>query len=114
MFADVAPVSGFTFTNNIAPDNAWAIKGNATSAGIGTIAAYFPNAVFRRNVFTAGQPGTYPSDNFYPPTIDDIQFVDVASGNYRLGAGSPYRTAGTDGTAIGVDQAALAGAVPVR
>jgi len=113
VFADVAPVAGFTFTNNIAPDNGWAVKGTGTAVGSATVAAYYPSCVFRRNVFTAGQASVYPADNFYPPTVDAVQFVDVASGDYRLLASSPYKSAATDGTAIGVNQDALA-LIPVR
>ena len=81
---------------------------------MGTIAQYYPGSIFRRNVFTAGQAANYPVDNYYPPSVDTVQFVDVAGGNYRLSATSPYRSAATDGGAVGADQTAIEGLVPIR
>jgi Carbohydrate binding module (family 6) len=114
VFADLAPVTGMTFTNNIVPDNAWAIKGPGTSPGNATVATYYPGAAFRRNVFISGHSDSYPNDNYYPAGVDGVGYVDVAGGNYRLTATSPYRGAATDGTTIGADQSAIEAVVPVR
>ena len=48
LYADTNPVQQFTMTNNIAPDNSWAIMGGGTAPGNGTIAAFFPNSTFLR------------------------------------------------------------------
>jgi hypothetical protein len=114
VFADGPQVTGFTFTNNIVPDNAWAIMGGNASPGNGAIAMYYPGATFRRNVFIAGHIGTYPADNSYPLDVAGVGFVDLAGGNYRLGPVSPYRAGGTDGKAIGADQSAIEALIPVR
>jgi hypothetical protein len=114
VFADGNPVSGFTFTNNIVPDNSWAVMGTGSSPGNGTIADYYPGSTFLRNVFIGGTSTTYPADNFYPPTIDAVVFVDVVNGNYDLASGSPFRLAATDGTAIGCDLAAINALVPMQ
>jgi hypothetical protein len=114
VFADLAPVTGMTFTNNIVPDNAWAIKGPGTSPGNVTVATYYPGAAFRRNVFISGHSDSYPNDNYYPAGVDGVGYVDVAGGNYRLTATRPYRGAAPDGTTIGADQSAIEAVVPVR
>jgi hypothetical protein len=114
VFGDGTPVSGFTFTNNIVPDNSWAVMGTGSSPGNGTISAYYPGSTFLRNVFIAGTSNNYPADNFYPPTVAAVLFVDVANGNYNLASGSPFRLAATDGTAIGCDQTAISALVPMK
>ena len=75
VFADGNPVSGFTFTNNIVPDNSWAVMGTNASPGNGTISAFYPGSTFSRNVFIAGNSSTYPADNFYPATVDWVQSI---------------------------------------
>ena len=54
-------------------------------------------------------------DNFYPPNLSDVGFVDLAGGNYRLADVSPYKGAGTDGKDVGADiddvEAATCGAI---
>ena len=101
VFADSPPVTGFVFTNNIVPDNAWAIMGSGASPGNGTLAMYFPGAIVKANVFIKGSAGGYPAGNFFPPTVTDVGFVNIAGGDYRLSASSPYVAAATDGKPIG-------------
>jgi hypothetical protein len=110
--ADGAAVLGLTFTNNIVPDNAYAIKGTATAAGTATVAKFYPGAIVRRNVFIGGHSATYPTDNFYPASVTAVGFVDLSGGNYALTAASPYANAATDGTAVGADQTAILALVP--
>jgi hypothetical protein len=113
VYADGPGVTGLTFTNNILPDNAWAIMGGGASPGNGTIAAYYPGAIVRRNVFIAGNSRIYPTDNFYPASLGAVGFVDAGNGNYRLAPGSPYQTSATEGGPVGVDQSAVAALVPL-
>jgi hypothetical protein len=105
------PHVGFVYTNNIAPNNEYGIIGTDTAPGRRTLAAYFPDVVVRRNVIAAGPAAAYPEDNFFPPALAAVGFVDLAGGDYRLSASSPYRRAATDGRDVGVDvdemQAAL-------
>jgi carbohydrate binding protein with CBM6 domain len=101
VFADNPPTSGFVFTNNIVPDNAWAIMGSNASPGLGTLAAYFPGATFRANVLINGNPSLYPSGNYFPTSVAAVGFVNVGAGDYRLASSSPYAHAATDGGAIG-------------
>ncbi|HEY1911253.1 MAG TPA: carbohydrate-binding protein [Vicinamibacterales bacterium] len=112
LYADVTRVTGFTFTNNIVPDNAWAIMGSGASPGNGTIAIFYPSATFSRNVFIGGNSSTYPTGNFFPANVSAVGFVDAANGNYALTSGSPYKTGATDGTAIGADPSVINARVP--
>ena len=107
VYADGPAVTGFAFTNNIVPDNAWAIMGSNASEGNGTLAASYPGATFRRNVLIGGNAGMYPGDNYFPTTLADVGLVDAAGGNYRLSSSSQYNNLATDGTDIGCNIDAL-------
>jgi len=113
VFADGPSALGVSFTNNIVPDNIWAIKGSGTAAGNGTITTYYPGSIFRRNVFTAGHAATYPTDNFFPANVAAVGFADIAGGNYQLTAASPYVTSATDGSPVGADASAILRVVPL-
>ena len=102
LYADTNPVQQFTMTNNIAPDNNWAIMGGGTSPGNGTIAAYFPNSTFLRGIWAAA-PSCYPTGNYYPASMSAVGFVNLAGGDYRLSASSIYRNAALDGTDVGAN-----------
>ena len=43
--------------------------------------------------------------------MDAVGFVNLSAGDYRLSATSAYRTAASDGTAVGCDIDALTAAV---
>jgi len=89
--ADVAPSRGFTFTNNITPNNQYGVKGSGTGTGVGTLKKYFPGSVFQLNVLIGATCSLYPPGNFCPDTVDDVGFVDYSGGDYHLGEGSPFR-----------------------
>ena len=102
--ASGGPNTGFTFRNNISPNNVYGVGGdNDYGDPLATLRDYFPGAVFRRNVIQGGDPAKYPADNFFPATMADVKFVDFAGGNYRLQASSPYKNMGTDGKDCGAD-----------
>jgi hypothetical protein len=101
VYADVAPVSRFVFTNNIIPDNAWAIMGANASEGNGTLAMYYPGARVQGNVIVGASAALYPAANYFPAALSAVGFVDVGSGNYRLASTSPYKGGASDGTDVG-------------
>ena len=101
------PSTDFAFTNNLIRHNAYGVKGDARGSGNDTIKAYFPDGTFSNNVI-AGLPGdvspsSYPPGNFFPTGSDNIKFVGGTDGNYRLGMASPFKSAATDGKAVGYD-----------
>lgn len=106
VYADYPAVNGFTFTNNIIPDNAWAVMGAGTAEGTSTLNTFFPGATFQRNVVIAGQSSLYPAITYFPTTVSGVGFVDP-NGNYRLSSSSLYLTSASDGTAIGANIPAI-------
>ena len=98
--ADGPQVTGFTFTNNIVPDNGYAVVGSGAGVGSAAIARYFPQSLWLDNVFAGSNPAAYPTGNYYPKSLADVGFVD-ANGNYRLAASSLYKRGATDGTDVG-------------
>lgn len=111
-----APHTSFVFTNNIALHNEYGIVGTGTAPGSRTLAAYFPDSVVRRNVFAGGRAALYPDDNFFPASLAQVGFVDLAGGDYRLAPTSPYKRAATDGTDVGanLDDLPVAAVSPAR
>jgi hypothetical protein len=107
LFADSQPSQGFVFQNNVATQSAYGVIGTNTANALTTLAHYFPGNTFNGNAIVAGNSSTYPSGNYFPATTAAVGFVDYANGNYALSASSPYATAATDGTTIGVNIAAL-------
>ena len=112
VYGDTNPTINFTLTNNIMPDYSWAIMGNSASPGNGTIAVYFPNSTILNGIFAGAPPTNYPTGNFYPASMADVGFTNLAGGNYRLAPSSIYRLAGTDGKDVGADVDQLNAALP--
>ncbi|HVZ19897.1 MAG TPA: hypothetical protein VG871_02480 [Vicinamibacterales bacterium] len=101
-------VYGFTYTNNFSKHNTYGVKGDNHAPGTDTLTRYFPGAVFTGNVLAGGPASSYPSGNYFPSVSEFLgSFVDYANGDFALVSSSQFNTAGTDGTDIGVDSAAL-------
>ncbi|PYR74204.1 MAG: hypothetical protein DMF86_18825 [Acidobacteria bacterium] len=121
-------VPNFTFTNNVVYHSLWGLKGDSgapdgSGGSSSTFLMYFDNTlVFTNNAIVGTTDGTpsgpdwsagYTSPpatlvgnvsaNVFPKTWNDVGFVNFAAGDYHLAASSPYRTAGTGGSAIGAD-----------
>lgn len=102
------PIAPFSFTNNLALHNANGVHGQGQAVGAGTLEAYFPDFVFRRNVLAGGSAARYPPGNEFPGEAEFARsFVNFAAADYRLAAGSSYRSAGTDGRDLGADTVTL-------
>ncbi len=118
LVAEGTPHTGFIFRNNIVAHNTAGIAGAGTGVGTGTLDAYFPDSVVRRNVMIGGHSHLYPTDNFFPASVEAVGFMNRPEARYRLGASSPYRRAGSDGRDPGVDldtlRAAMGWAAPAR
>jgi hypothetical protein len=97
------PTTNFVFANNIMPHNLYGIIGDGAVPGVATLSVYMPGMAMNRNVIVGGLSSYYPSNNFFPAQLSDVQFVDLANHNYQLAASSAYKNLGTDGKDIGCD-----------
>lgn len=108
--ADKRPAMGFRFTNNVMRHNTYGIFGSNSSAGLATMAQYFPDGQFQRNVLAGGSASKYPAGNEFPTTaVFQTHFVAYTAGDYALVASSSWRNAGTDGEDLGANTAELRG-----
>lgn len=103
VIADEAPHDGFVFRGNIVAHNEYGIIGSGASPGWDSIRRYFPDGIVERNVLIGGNSSIYPSGNFFPRSLQDVQFMDAAAGDYRLARRSPFRGEGIDGRNPGAD-----------
>jgi hypothetical protein len=117
-----APMYGLIFTNNLNLTGQYPIwnsgGGQANCAvldvPISSIAKCFATYTFGNNGLIASPskfpPSSWPSNNMFPQTVDDVQFVNFNNGNggnYELQSGSPYKNKGTDSKDLGADIAGL-------
>jgi hypothetical protein len=96
---DLAVSANVNFTNNIA----YIGGGVASSSGNGTAAlTHFDiGGIFTKNAMIGGSASGYPANNFFPVSVNQVDFVNFAAGNYALAAASPYKGKGTDGKDLG-------------
>ncbi len=113
---EVVVASGAATTNFEFRDNL--VNGRAGFGGDGTygntnmtLSTYFRNHTVTRNCFVSGNSGNTPSGNYFPASFDQVGFVSMSGGDYRLAAGSEYKNAGSDGKDIGADINAISGAL---
>lgn len=114
-------MANFTITNNVVSAGAypvWSTGGTENCAYWGKPAITF-DTCFTSNPFSnnaviatpANSPASiWPSGNFFPATVDALQFVNYNNGNggdYHFLPSSPYKGAGTDGKDLGADIDAL-------
>lgn len=102
-------VKGFALKDNIGTRSGYGLKGDAVAEGLATLNMWTPGWTVAGNVLAtmnAQDPNasrSYPAGNWYPGSLNEVGFVDLANGNYRLSAGSVYKGKGTDGKDPGVD-----------
>jgi len=109
--------TGFSFTNNITPHNAYGIKGDGRASGNSTIERYFNGCALRGNTIAGGKSWQYPSDNLFLTAIDEAGFVDSEGSDFRLIETSPVKNTATDGSdpgahIPGIEEAIYGGAQP--
>lgn len=107
-FAESTPlINNFVFTNNLSTPTRYGFYGNAVGTGTAALNANFANWTFSKNAFVGDIATSYPPENFFPASIDAVQFVNYSAGNFALAATSPYADAGTDGQNIGADLSSI-------
>lgn len=100
--------SNLVFRNNIVSRGEYGWFGGGAGEGSSALAVYAPDAKVSANAIVGPSSGAmYPSGNFFPSTLTDVDFADPASGDYTLQSASMFAKQGTDGTDLGVDMAAL-------
>ena len=114
--------TGVTFRNNIAPKRVYGFAGADSlpsvlgvpniADGDPTLGTFFVSPLFVGNVLTGSAPSSYSQHpgNFFPATDANVGFVNLAGGDYRLAASSPYKGAATDGRDPGADIDSIASA----
>jgi hypothetical protein len=107
MMADELPSPGLVFQNNLSASGLYGFIGSGTGIGTPALAQYFAGYTFSANALIGASAGSYPGGNLFPATVNDVGFTDAANGNYALTSASAYHNAGSDGTDIGVNIAAL-------
>ena len=102
------PNPRFTFTNNLTQAGEYGVGGDSYYGNPrGALTTYFPAAIFVANVLQGASEGDYPAGNYFPPSVDDVGFIDYKNGDYRLQSSSPFKNAGTDGKDIGASNDSL-------
>jgi hypothetical protein len=113
-----APMYGLVFTNNLVITGrfpVWNTGGGPASCAfkdvpIISIAKCFTTVTFSNNGLVATPPAfppsTWPANNMFPQTINDVEFTNYSNGNggnYELQSNSPYKNKATDGKDLGAD-----------
>ncbi len=110
-----APIRGLVFESNLIRHNQFGVIGSDLAIGNATLAAYFPDAIFRSNTIAGGAADRYPGGNqFISAAAFDDGFADMARGDFRLKPGSAARGSAAGGGDAGADIAALAAALGTR
>ncbi|HEX4807944.1 MAG TPA: right-handed parallel beta-helix repeat-containing protein [Bryobacteraceae bacterium] len=97
------PSSEVIFRNNISPHNRYGIFGDSKGSGNNAINFYLRDSVITRNVIPGADPRSYPAGNFYPGSLNDVGFTNLADHIYSLAPSSKFRGKATDGKDPGAD-----------
>ena len=99
-----AAVTGFSFTYNAAPHNAYGLNGASASPGALTIQMYFPSSTVTGNWLSGANLSKYPSGNRAESPFASY-LADRANADYRLTGA--LAADGADGRPAGADLDAL-------
>jgi hypothetical protein len=99
-----AAVTGFSFTYNAAPHNAYGVNGASASPGTLTLQMYFPSATVTGNWLSGANLSKYPSGNRAESPFANY-IADRANADYHLTGALAAN--GTDGRPAGADIGAL-------
>ncbi len=91
------------FRNNLMNGGLYGVRSDFFAEGTDTLTFCFNSVPFNRNAVIGRASTVYPANNFFPATVDEVQFVNYAGGNYRLEPTSPLKNRGTDGLDVGAN-----------
>src|SRR5262249_37694811 len=115
-----APLTNFSYTNNMGRHNLYGFIGDSHGIGNDSINTYLASPfIFTTSVLVDAAASRYPASNqtcgtasCFPTEAEwEVCFENFAGGNYRLKTGTPFKAAGTDNADLGadIDKIALAG-----
>jgi hypothetical protein len=80
-----APSEHFVFRDNVLKHNRYGVIGDSLGTGNATLAAYFPGAIFERNVLAGGRASQYPAGNMFP-SVEEFEalFTQAAVASFGL------------------------------
>lgn len=97
--------TGFVYRNNLTQrdPNGYGVKADGTEEGVPSLNKMTPGWVFQGNVVAGAVERFYPTGNYYPATMAEVQLGT----DYRLAPTSPFKGKATDGGDPGVNMDAL-------
>ncbi len=99
---------GYRVENNLLQHNQQGISWDESLFNIDALNAVAPlGYTFFGNAVQGGTAARFPAGNFFPSTLNDIGYANLAVSDLRLRTSSPYWRAATDGKDIGADAAAV-------
>ena len=107
LLTDGVPSTNVIYRDNISPHNRYGIFGSGKGVGMATINYFLPGAIITNNVMAGGTARLYPPNNFFPESLENVRFVDLAGGNFALAPDSPYKGKASDGGDPGADMTVL-------
>lgn len=97
------PVKGFVFRSNIIFENEYGFFGDGTGVGQPAIDRFFPGGKIIGNVIIGGTKQRYREPNVFPPSAEDVGFVNAVNGDLGLRPDSRYLKSGAGGARPGAD-----------
>jgi hypothetical protein len=94
---------GFVYRNNITRMSGYGVVGDGQGSGNAALAAFCPEYIFDSNVIVGADRATYPKSNFYPSSIQEVGFLDLANHNYQLSPSSRFKGKGKNQKDFGTD-----------
>ena len=103
------PVQQFVYRDNltIREPKGYGMFGDSLGEGVAALRKFTPDAIIKNNVLALADSSVYPKDNYFPPSIERVGFVNFAKGDYRLAPSSPYAKGASDGQPVGADWSKL-------
>lgn len=97
-------ISRLVVHSNVLHHGSAGVKGDATGEGTASLNTFAGGALYSNNAMVfGGSASTYPANNWFPATLEDVGFANLGGGDYRIGGTSSFANKGYDGRNIGAD-----------
>jgi hypothetical protein len=103
------PVEQFVYRDNLTIRGAkgYGMFGDSLGEGLAALRKFVPGGVVKNNVLALADSSLYPKENYFPPSVERVGFMDFVKGDYRLTPSSAYAKAASDGQPVGCDWSKL-------